>query len=321
MRFIDIKVSVIVPVYNVEEYVVECVESICNQTLKEIEILIIDDGSNDSSIERVKKIKDSRVKIISQENGGLSSARNTGMRFARGEYIAFVDSDDYIEILTAYEEMYNIAQKDNSDIVSGNCIIYYSNENKKPMNRDMSAFSYSPMEAEDYFIKCMETQRTYAPVWLNIYNRNFLTMNNLNFKEGLFHEDEEFTPRALLKANKVSIYDENFYIYRQREGSIMNNTPNTKMGKDMINICLSLQNEITLIKNKKLKSMFKEYIANIALSQIYKYKFIEVSKEVKIMIFKNSISKSLRLRSILLNINTKMYLFVESQYRKIRRIQ
>ena len=116
------KVSVIVPFYNVEGYIEKCLETLVNQTLKEIEIILVNDGSTDRSIEIVKKfIKEYPEKIVylEKENGGLSDARNFGLKHAKGEYIAFVDSDDYIEI-DMYENMYNLAEKENSDMVECN---------------------------------------------------------------------------------------------------------------------------------------------------------------------------------------------------------
>ena len=105
-----IKLSVIVPVYNVENYVSECIESIVSQTLKEIEIIVINDGCTDNSIENIKKIKDKRIMIVDKENGGLSSARNRGIKEAKGEYIIFIDSDDFLKYDNALEDIYNIAE-------------------------------------------------------------------------------------------------------------------------------------------------------------------------------------------------------------------
>ena len=113
----DIKVSVIVPVYNVEKYLRQCLDSIINQTLKEIEILCINDGSTDSSPEILKEYeeKDSRIKIINKKNAGLSAARNQGLELAKGEYVSFIDSDDWINE-TFCEALYTAAKKYDSDI-------------------------------------------------------------------------------------------------------------------------------------------------------------------------------------------------------------
>ena len=113
------KVSVIIPVYNVEKYISRCLESLANQTLKDLEILIVNDGSTDNSrsiIEKYLKKHSLRIKYFEKQNGGLSSARNYGLKYATGEYIAFLDSDDYVE-KDMYEDMYKIAKKDDADMV------------------------------------------------------------------------------------------------------------------------------------------------------------------------------------------------------------
>ena len=124
------KVSVIVPVYNVEKYIERCIKTLITQTLSDIEIIFVDDGSKDNSkkiIEKYLKLYPNKLKYLYKENGGLSSARNYGIPYAKGEYIAFLDSDDYIEP-TMYEEMYNTAQKEKSDMVECDFIWEYPNK-------------------------------------------------------------------------------------------------------------------------------------------------------------------------------------------------
>lgn len=126
----EIKVSVIIPVYNVEKYIEQCIESVVNQTLEDIEIIIVNDGTKDNSMKKIEKyLLDSRIRVINKENGGLSSARNVGLKIAKGEYVSFIDSDDFIE-LTMLEELYNNSEK--ADIVFSD-IIFYDNktESKK----------------------------------------------------------------------------------------------------------------------------------------------------------------------------------------------
>lgn len=312
------RISVIVPVYSVENYVEQCVRSICNQTIEDIEIIIVNDGSEDNSINKVKKIKDNRIKIINQENKGLSSARNKGLKYATGDYIAFVDSDDFIRISSAYEDMYNLAVKDGSDIVAGNCIWYYSDENNYPLPRDKYLFLFSPMNTESFMLACLKSNRVYAPVWLNLYKRDFILNNNLFFKEGIFHEDEEFTPRALLRANKVSIYNKDFYVYRQRQGSITH-TFSMKRYLDIIEICMSLERELININNNELRMYFRKHIAEIAIKSIYTCKLEIVPKEVKQFISRNAVSKKVKIRSNILNLNSSLYFKLEWIYEILRK--
>ena len=128
------KVSVIVPVYNVSNYIIKCLDSIVNNTLKDIEIIIVNDGSTDDSIKKVcERYDDSRIKIIYKKNGGLASARNTGVRYAKGKYLFFVDSDDFIELDTL-ESMYNVACKGNYDIVYSDYYKYYEDGTKEKVS-------------------------------------------------------------------------------------------------------------------------------------------------------------------------------------------
>ena len=127
-----IKVSVIVPVYNVEAYLDKCLNSLVNQTLKEIEIIVVNDGSKDNSEKIIEKYKEKypeKIKYYKKENGGLSSARNYGLKYAIGEYVAFVDSDDYVD-LKMYEKMINLANLENSDIVVAATEAIYKDQKK-----------------------------------------------------------------------------------------------------------------------------------------------------------------------------------------------
>ena len=115
----DIKISVIIPVYNTEKFLEKCLNSVLNQTLKEIEIIVVNDGSRDNSLEIIKKFKkeDNRIVLLNEQNGGSSFARNKGLETAKGKYFYFIDSDDYLEENTMFEELYNKCENDNLDIV------------------------------------------------------------------------------------------------------------------------------------------------------------------------------------------------------------
>ena len=126
------KVSLIIPVYNVENYIEKCLNSVVNQTLKDMEVIIVNDGSKDLSKQKIQKYLEKYpwIKYLEKENGGLSDARNYGMPYATGKYIAFLDSDDYVEE-TMYEEMYNIAEKENADMVDCDFVWEYPNRKRK----------------------------------------------------------------------------------------------------------------------------------------------------------------------------------------------
>lgn len=174
--------SIIVPVYNVENYVEECIISLINQTIQDIEIIVVNDGSRDNSINLIKKINDSRIKILDKVNGGLSSARNFGLKNANGKYIAFVDSDDFISIKTAYQEMVELGENNDLDIVVGNANRYYNNSKIVAMNKENQIFNEVIVGNGYYFKYCVDNRRVFAPVWQSIYRTEFILKNELFFK-------------------------------------------------------------------------------------------------------------------------------------------
>lgn len=306
------KLSVIVPVYNVEEYIEECIESILNQTLKEIEIIIVNDGSTDKSMNIVNKFIDSRIKIVTKQNGGLSSARNAGLKVATGQYIAFIDSDDFLQNHSAYEDMYNIAIKSNVDIVAGNAIWYFGEDNMYAMERNKKLFNKEVMSINEFLINSIESNRIYAPVWLNIYNREMLIKNDLFFKEGILHEDEHFTPRVMLSTDKIAIYQKEFYVYRQREGSIMNSGKSLKSFQDINSTCIELEEIFNKLENNQLKETMCNYLSKILIESLWKNNIKDITKDVKRFIINNSYKRGMRIRSLLIYISVGFYIKCEN---------
>lgn len=308
--------SIIVPVYNVEKYIKQCIESLVSQTLKDMEIIVVNDETKDNSIEIVKEFDDKRIKIVNKKNGGLSSARNAGIEIARGKYIAFVDSDDFIDFNSAYEDMIKLANKYAADIVVGNANWYYNSNKKLPMNIDKKMFKNKVISAEKYIVESIKSKRIFVPVWLNLYERELMVSNNIYFKNGILHEDELFSPQVFLKANKVALYEKDFYNYRQREGSIMNSSAKDKRVKDVFSTCLELSEIIKTLPNSEVKLYLSNYIVDVALAVSYKYKE-RVPEEVKEMITKNSNKTTLKVKAKLLNVNESFYYLVEFIDRKL----
>ena len=205
-----VKVSVIVPVYNVYEYLDKCLNSLVNQTLKDIEIIVVNDGSPDNSkeiISRYAKEYPNKIKAYKKENGGLSDARNYGIKKATGEYIAFVDSDDYVDI-NMYEKMYNKAKSGNFDMVV--CDLNYVYEDK-------IVRAYSNIKNDTTNIK-KAMLNIYPAAWNKIFKRKFFS--NVEFKKKIWFEDVEFLYRLLPQIKTIGSLAEPFYQYVQREGSI-----------------------------------------------------------------------------------------------------
>lgn len=315
-----IKLSVIVPVYNVKDYIGQCINSIVNQSIDSMEIIVVDDGSTDSSIEVVEQIKDSRIKIIRKLNGGLSSARNEGLKVAKGKYVYFIDSDDYIAFDTALEEMYNIGVNENADIIVGNAIRYCSAEKQYEFKRDKEIFKRICMKSDEFLIKSLETYSMYSPVWFNMYKTTLLKDNKLFFKEGFFHEDEDFTPRVFLRASNISIYPKNIYIYRFREESIMGRK-SEKHGHDIINICVGLEEEFKKIKNEKLKALLSDRTVELLLATSYEYNFKRIEKDIRKFAIRNSYNTKLKLHALLYNFSNNVYykyLDIRNKYERIK---
>ena len=205
------KVSVIVPVYNVEKYISKCLDTLVNQTLDDIEIIIVNDGSKDKSKEIIKKyeIKNSqKIKYYEKENGGLSDARNYGMKYANGEYIAFLDSDDYVE-LDMYEKMYEIAKKENSDMVECNFNWEYPNKTREDIG-------------EIYNNKKEMIEKIRVVAWNKLIKKEIVEKSKVSFPVGFRYEDVEFTYKLIPYLNKVSFIKKPLVHYIQRENSISN---------------------------------------------------------------------------------------------------
>lgn len=298
-----IKLSIVVPVYNVEPYIEECIESLINQSLKEIEIIIVNDGTKDNSIEVIKRFKDNRILIVEQENSGLSAARNTGLMHAKGEYVCFVDSDDFILSNKAYKEMYNIAKEYNCCMVVGNAEFYYNKLNKKVMNKSLELKNEDTLSSTNYLIESIKQNNIFVPVWLYIYKREFLISNALVFKQGIYHEDEEFSPRVILKSKIVGVYNKCFYAYRQRPNSIISSSNIEQKTNDIFNTCLELEILADGIRNLNLRKLFKNYISALAMQQILNFKLTNIESNIKRFIFRNSQVPLLKFKSILLLIN------------------
>lgn len=205
------KVSIIVPVYNVETYVEKCLKSLLEQTLEEIEIIVVNDGSTDNSKEIIQNIvKQFPDKVVykEKENGGLSDARNYGINYAKGEYIAFFDSDDYVE-KDMYEKMYLRAQKEDCDMVECNFFWEYPDHKKEDIGK-----TYQGKKEMLEKVRVMACNK--------IIKREILEKTNIRFPKGLRYEDVEFTYKLVPYLEKISLLQEPCFYYVQRENSISN---------------------------------------------------------------------------------------------------
>lgn len=248
------KVSVIIPVYNVEEYLRECLDSVVNQTLKDIEIICVNDGSTDSSRDILQEYadKDNRIKIIDKKNGGISSARNLGMKASLGEFIGFLDSDDWID-LNFYEKLYDAAIKYNADIASASLLRVYSHKktyylkhrNYKCSNKPRLKYEYAKIPDNCYVIN-------------RIYNRKKLQKTGILFEEGILYEDIEFSHIVIYCFDKLVTVPGTNYYYRNNPYSIVN----IKSEKSTFNYEYAMSKALDFVQKN-----------NIIWKRLYKYPY------------------------------------------------
>ena len=222
------KISIIVPVYNVEKYLAECLDSIRSQSFTDYEIICVDDASTDASLSVLKAYaeRDLRIQIlVNEENRGLSYTRNRGLDVARGKYILFVDSDDMLKP-EALEKLYQYAKRERVDGV------LFDREIKLEGNAAREKLENVKLEKEkllpeqifsgkELFIKFTEVKHWKVAAWRYFWNRDFLMKNSLRFYTGLINEDNLFTFQCLMKAAYIANLNEILYIYRKRDNSIM----------------------------------------------------------------------------------------------------
>lgn len=253
------KVSVIIPVYNVEKYIEECLESVLNQTLQEIEIICINDASTDSSWEVVQKFaaRDSRLILLENEkNCGLAYTRNKGLNIARGEYVYMLDSDDSIA-QTALESLFETGCQEGLDVIFFDANVMFENtglKKKFPNYKGTLQQQYNGvMSGKELFIQWQENRVWISSVPRFFYKREFLSVNCICFINGLVHEDGPFTFEVLMKASKVKYIKQPFFNRRFREGSIMTRKSNLKnLEGYLMMICRLLQVQRNQQEDKRL---------------------------------------------------------------------
>lgn len=315
-----IKFSVIIPIYKVEKYLHRCINSIINQTLEDIEIILVDDGSPDNCpkiCDEYQK-KDKRIKVIHKKNGGLSDARNEGLNLATGEYVLFVDSDDYIELKTcaifSKQIMLNYP-----DIICGNANKITDN-NIITIKHDKEIDKLL-LSGKNFLIHELENSSMSRAAWLNLYKRQFLIKNNLYFKVGRLHEDEEFTPRAFLKAKKVVHINFTFYNYCIREDSIMTKANFTKNANDLYKSCYELEKIYDAIEeNNKLKCLLKDTLVDLYLDAYQQAKLTALSFNIldKAFLKRNVFSKRNILKVKLISFSKNLYFLINVLQKKIK---
>lgn len=260
------KISIIIPVYNVEKYLRECLDSCVNQTLEDIEIICVDDASPDNSIKILEEYrqKDSRIKILRHEkNKNLGAARNTGLTNATGEYVWFVDSDDYIDT-KACQILYDAIKEFDVDMLCFSALKFVDEDKKR-------RFIY-----DEYYHQGVQINKIYHPKtkWeeINFSNLNvtawaYITKKNViqkfRFREGVWHEDVDFTPILLASVDSFCYIPYAAYFYRMNQSSIMQTPMSQKRLEDLIKVSETLDEFVTHNKIEKKHFFYKKLVAGI----------------------------------------------------------
>ncbi len=263
-------ISVIVPVYNVENQLERCLQSLISQTYTQLEIILVDDGSADNSGDMCEKYaaKDSRIKVIHQENKGLSGARNAGLDVATGEYIFFLDSDDYLAI-TALEKLINQSNRCNADIVACGFAHVYDNGTESTFTSSAPA-QYSGREA---VLQMMTTNNICSTAWNKLYKADL--WKDIRFPVGRLHEDEATTYKLLFNANLVAYLPECLYKYYQRDDSIMN----VGLAKRYRDYVLACKERIRFFKDNNYMAAMDQSILSLLEYIKYVYRNIDADKK------------------------------------------
>ncbi len=298
------KFSIIVPVYNVENYIKACLDSIEKQTFKDYEVILVDDGSTDKSMDIAKKYKGT---IIHQENRGLSSARNHGVKKATGEYIVFVDSDDTIEkdllkeLDKATKEKVDLVRYQLEETYEDQGVIKYPEE------------GFETCSGEEAFQKIVNYHFVENPVGLAI-RREYWLKEKYAFQEGRLHEDFGLIPLVIIKAKTVKSISYIGYNYRQRPNSIMRNQDYQKTKRKVEDFYFHYQFLIKEIEKTKINStIFKSYLANsliLKITELQKEDYQKYKKKLKEeKVFDNILTDTLprKIKKVILQISPKIY--------------
>ena len=306
-------VSLIIPVFNVEGYLEECLESIIEQSFSDYEVIIVDDGSTDKSREIIKTYekKFNKIKILLQGNKGVSEARNLALKHAMGEYVLYIDSDDFLKS-NMLEVMVNKANKTKADIIICNYILYYgdNNENNRVANQNnLEDNIYSSNDVIDMMLNF----KIQGQLWNKLFKRSLLLENNFEFEKGRYIQDIFPVFKVINKSEKIGFINEALYYYRQRDTSTVYKK-NIKLVEDYYHAMYSIIEYIIENNLKVNANSFKVFRASVFSYFIYHYtnanfnnrykdfkksKYINLDMKIKDLMFLKSLDKSDKLRILL----------------------
>ena len=304
-----IKVSVIIPVFNVEKYLNECMDSVLNQSLDDIEVICVNDGSVDHSYQILEEYKKEypKIKVIDQINSGQSAARNRALKEAKGKYVYFMDSDDLI-VSHMLEELWDICEKENLDVLFFSGATFYENSELEEKQRCFTNVyyrkgNYTSVTSGPELLSILQDNNDYTvSPCLQIVKRKFLEENSIKFCEGIIHEDNFFTFQVLLKAERALCVNDIYFYRRVREASVMTRKENYKNLRGYF-VCLVKQMNYAAEQNIEDPQIIKKiektlWNLNYHVQRLYlkiptgeKKKFINMCTPYERLLFKSVILK------------------------------
>lgn len=316
-------ISVIIPVYNVEKYLRECVESVLNQTYLNYEIILVDDGSTDSSGKICDEYSENeKVTVVHQKNAGLSAARNRGFDASRGEYVYYLDSDDYI-LPQTLSTLYSEATNNNSDVVFFDAVSFADGDFKVNQNYIRKTV-YEKCSGPEMLQKLQGEDEYHSAVPLLFIRKSLIVDNNLRFVDGIFYEDMVYTYQIFCCAKVVSQYKEAFYYRRYRQSSIMTSRKNKKHFQSAEKVYCEVRNYAISSDNLHNETS-KKYIIRCAYNVFNIFEKLEKSekKEMKSKLknFKNDVLQNSAYGDNALKMRCfgKLFWFVYKVFEKVLR--
>jgi len=321
-------ISLIIPIYNTEPYIRECLESVLNQTLKPEEIILVNDGTTDKSLDVIADLIEAHqeIKVIHQKNAGLAAARNTGIEHATREYLAFLDSDDRLAS-DFLEVLHQAAKSQNLDVACAGNTRTYPDGAHEIMSRNKTLMNEKILTGSEALLIQLKVGNYNMEVVDDLYKTSFLKENNLKFAVGLLHEDEEFTPKVLLKAEQVMFVENYGYLYRQRENSIMSSGISKRTVESLEEI---LNEYLKMFENSNSKAALshlllwlgESYIDRINLSKLSNrsqfYQRLPLSELFKAMSHDAVLSPKQKLKFTALRLHYRLFELLADTQRRVK---
>lgn len=282
------KFSIIVPIYKVEKYLSVCVESVLSQTFDDFELILVDDGSPDKCGQICDSYKnaDLRIKVVHKENGGLSSARNAGLDIATGEYVIFVDSDDYWDNNTALEHINKNLDETDADLLVFPAKRFYEEENKFTyiLNIEVDRNRIIDTDVNRAIEYMLENNIYRAAAWNKVVRKSVIDEHQMRFKEGYLSEDMDWCGDLLIYCNRFDFYDDPIYVYRQQRIDSITAKKSEKLVADKIYMCKKGYDQAVSLKNKQKADLLLSYYAyeySVALGVSYGVKNKQILSDMK----------------------------------------